>query len=436
MRMNKLLCFILAGLQGVALAQSSMSLEEAWKRALEQNHTIRISKITTEIAANTVTKGNAGMLPTFNLQGGASFQRNNTDLDFAGSLPDVSRRGVQNYSYNGSVLANYRIYGGGNAWYNLMQLDNRYQTAVNLEGIAIEGTLLQVANAYFNLLLQQENVRIVTQSLATGRDRITLAQERQRLGTGTQLEKLNAQVNQVTDSISLLNANLALSAASRQLAFLLKMPMESLLVADTSLESESQINEWLSINPEGQATAVVATLLAMESAKLVESQNRAIRLPSLDATASYGYNKQINEVGVVLSSQNLGLNAGLTLSWNLFDGGRRRILLQNSMKQVEANAQLIDQARTQVRREWLDAVDRLKTQQSARNLLKTQIAAVQMNYQRTAELYRLGQVGSTVFREAQLNLMQVLQLQRQAQVGEKLAEIEIKRLAGRLLQNE
>jgi outer membrane protein TolC len=98
--------------------------------------------------------------------------------------------------------------------------------------------------------------------------------------------------------------------------------------------------------------------------------------------------------------------------------------------------ELIDQARTQVRREWLDAVDRLKTQQSARNLLKTQIAAVQMNYQRTAELYRLGQVGSTVFREAQLNLMQVLQLQRQAQVGEKLAEIEIKRLAGRLLQNE
>lgn len=417
---------------GTSYAQSQLKLEEAWKLALEQNHGLKVAKITTEIAEQSVTKGNAGMLPTVNLQGGTTFQRNNTKLDFAGNLPDVTRSGVQNYALNGSVNAVYRIFGGGTAWYNLQQLDNRYRQAVNLEAIAIEGTLLQVSNAFYNLLIQQENVRIWEQSLATNRDRLLLASERQRYGTGTQLERLNAQVNLVTDSINLINAQLAVRTTSRQLALLLKLSPEALISVDTSIIPDQNL-ELDQATPQTQATAVVATLLALENAQLVQFQNKALHLPVIDANASYGYNLQINEVGVILQNRNLGLNAGLTLSWNLFDGQRRKLLVQNSIKQVSANEQLLEQAQEQVKIEWLDAKDRWSAQRNARQLLETQISAVRMNFQRSMELFKLGQVSSTTFREAQLNLLQVQQLQRQAQVNEKLAEIELKRLSGRLL---
>jgi outer membrane protein len=51
---------------------------------------------------------------------------------------------------------------------------------------------------------------------------------------------------------------------------------------------------------------------------------KALQLPVLNLNVNYNLSRTENEVGFLLLNQNQGYNAGLTLSWNLFNGMNTR----------------------------------------------------------------------------------------------------------------
>ncbi|MGB5362661.1 MAG: TolC family protein, partial [Aureibaculum sp.] len=165
--------------------------------------------------------------------------------------------------------------------------------------------------------------------------------------------------------------------------------------------------------------------------------NRSGYLPSIGLTGSYGWNKNNNNAASFLStSTNTGLSGGLNLTWSLFDGGRTRTLVQNAKINYETQQLFKEQTELEIDRDFNNAWE---DYQNKLFVLQTQVKNVQTNtnnFNRTEERYKLGQVTSIEFRQAQLNLINAIGDKNAAKYDAKLAELQLMQLSGQLLDME
>ena len=80
------------------------------------------------------------------------------------------------------------------------------------------------------------------------------------------------------------------------------------------------------------------------------------------------------------------------------------------------------------------AFESYKNSLQVMELQKRSVEAAQLNFKRTLELYNLGQVTTTQFREAQLNLIRSRYNLSTAKYSAMLKEIELLRLSGQLIK--
>ena len=173
---------------------------------------------------------------------------------------------------------------------------------------------------------------------------------------------------------------------------------------------------------------------SLEQSRLSRSIARSAYLPRLDLSASYGYDRIAGGFDVSLDDQSRGWDVRATLSLNLFDGFQRRIDSKNAAIQVRSHELLEKQARLGLERELAGAHESYRNGRIVLDLEGRNLEAARLNFQRTRELYRLGQVTSTQFREAQLNLIRAETNVSTARFDAKLREIELLRITGGLVR--
>ena len=163
--------------------------------------------------------------------------------------------------------------------------------------------------------------------------------------------------------------------------------------------------------------------------------NRARFLPTIGLVGSYGWNESNNNSPLAFTLQNTstGVSAGLNLTWNLFDGGstitqakNAEILLENQKLQQE---QLIVDLERNFNNAWDDYQNKLVIYRVQEENIKTS----ENNFERTQEKFKLGQVTSIEFRQAQLNLLNAELTRNQAKYDAKLAELTVLQISGELL---
>ncbi len=160
-------------------------------------------------------------------------------------------------------------------------------------------------------------------------------------------------------------------------------------------------------------------------------------MPNVTANANYSLNKTTNDnpIGFSMASQQSdGLNAGLSLGWNLFDGGKTKTRVQNSKIAIESQEIFKEQQLQQIKR---DVTNAWETYQNALFTLRVQESNVltnERNFERTKEQYKLGQINSIDFRQAQINLLNANLSWSQSKYEAKNAEYQLLYLAGILLK--
>jgi outer membrane protein TolC len=85
-------------------------------------------------------------------------------------------------------------------------------------------------------------------------------------------------------------------------------------------------------------------------------------------------------------------------------------------------------------KEITDAHETYRNARFVLQLEKRNLSAAELNFKRTEELFHLGQVTNTQFREAQLNLIRALSTISNAKYTAKLNELELLRLSGMLIE--
>ncbi|NNE32198.1 MAG: TolC family protein [Winogradskyella sp.] len=416
-------------------AQQVLSKEEAVKLALEHNYGIKIATNTVEVADNNQGLLNSGYLPTLTGNAGASIDVQNTEGQLANGETRVAD-GAETRRYNASINLNYTLFDGLGRLYNYRRLKEQYQLSELEARETIETTMLQMFSIYYTIAQLSENTSALEETLLISKERLTRAGYQFDYGQNTKLEVLNAEVDINNDSIALINIRQQLKNTKRDLNVVLGNAYSENFQVDTALNFLLQLDKE---NLFQKLKARNVTLLqAQRNINISQYDIRTSKaqfLPTVGLVGAYGWNESNNNSPLAFTLQNTssGVSAGLNLTWNLFDGGRTLTQVKNSKLFLENQKLQQEQLILDVERNFNNAWDDYQNKLVIFNVQENNIKTSQNNFERTQEKFKLGQVSSIEFRQAQLNLLNAELSRNQAKYDAKLAEITVLQLSGELL---
>jgi len=437
MNLKKIIFVFMSFCMTSIAAQKLVSVSEAIELALENNYGIKIISNNKEIAKNNAGVLNSGYLPTVTSSSGASFNRDNLEAEFANG-ESTALNGAKSSRYNASINLNYTLFDGLGRYYDYKRLKETYKLSELQARETIENTIAQLYVVYYNVAQVTENVAVLEKTLTISKDRITRANYQFEYGQGTMLNVLNAQVDINNDSINLINAKQLLVNTKRDLNVVLGNVISSEFRVDTTIDFKLNIDQNDLAN---KMKSNNVNLLQLDKNIMINTfivkANKSGYLPSLGLTGSYGWNKgNNNAASFVAVSTNTGLSGGLSLSWNLFDGGATATRVSNAKIELENRSLEKESMLIDIERNFNNAWDDYQNKLIIFQVQENNIITSTNNFNRTQEKYKLGQANSIEFRQAQLNLINSELNRNQAKYAAKIAELTVLQLSGELLNIE
>lgn len=407
-----------------AAAAGTLTFREAVAIAMERNPLIAVARNSAEIAGNNAHIGGAGLLPSVDLTGSANY----VDTDPA-SGPET-----QITMNSADVTAAWTLFDGFGNIYRYKRLTSAERQGALDARDTIEGILVQVASAYYGAAAAQENLRIAERLLEISRERVERARKRADFGQAGLVNVLAAEVDFNSDTVTVVQAAFARDEAIRRLNVLLARDPGTDVEIDTAVEFAGPADyETLRAEAARRNAAYRSSVEALEQARLGVGIARAAWLPRLDLSASYGYDRTAPDFDITLDDHDRGWNVRAAVSINLFDGFRKRVDSKNASIQARTGELLERQARLELDEALASAYESYRNSRTVLDIETRNLDAARVNFTQTRRLYELGQVTSTQFREAQLNLIRAETNVSTARYDARLEEIDLDRLAGRLV---
>ncbi len=414
-----------------------LTKQEAVSEVLENNFGVIVAKNNVEIADNNKGILNSGYLPSLTGNAGANISIENQEVTRADGTTTVVK-GAETERYNASLNLNYTLFDGLGRWYDYKRLKEEYNLSELQARETIETSLLQLFTVYFEVARLSENVTVLEQTYGNTKDRLTRSEYAFEYGQVNKLDVLNAEVDLVTDSINLMNSRQQLLNAKRDLTVVLNTQLERSFSVDTTVAfiGELQMEQFVQVAD----TNNVRLLQAEKNTRISDylwKANKSIYLPSVGLNGSYGWNQGFFPTTSFLTSNVTdGFSAGLTLTWNLFDGGSGITSVKNAKIQLQNQEILFNQIKLEVKRDIANALGNYQNRLKIFRLQEQNVITATNNYERSQERYKLGQITSVELRQAQINLLNAQTNKNLAKYEAKLSELELLQLTGQLLNVE
>ena len=282
---------------------------------------------------------------------------------------------------------------------------------------------------------RSENVDALEQTLSISKDRIVRAQYQFDYGQSTKLGVLNAQVDINNDSINVINSKQQLKNTKRDLNVVLGNAYGNEFSVDTLINFKIDISKQdLFDKMKSNNVSLLQIEKNIAINEFTIKANKSGYLPTVGLTGTYGWNKNNNNAAsFVAVSTNTGLSGGVNLSWNLFDGGRTITQVKNAKINLENQQLQKESVLISVERDFNNAWDDYQNKLTIFRVQEENILTSKNNFDRTQEKFKLGQVTSIEFRQAQLNLLNAELSRNQAKYQAKIAELNLLLLSGELL---
>ena len=309
--------FFILGTLLLAGPAISADLLQIYREALSHDAQYAAARATAEAVREKMPQGLSALLPSLSAGGNTVWNENKYSLD---ENPQ-SRREYNSNTY--TLTLTQPLF----RWQNLVQYDQAKLQVMQSEAVlaqASQDLILRVAQAYFDLLYAQENLKAVRANKAAILQQLERAKKSFEVGTVTVID-----VNDAQSRHDLVSANEI--AAENDLdvkGYKLRVIVGKFLGELNRLKPEAQLAppqpatmaHWVSA-AESQSFLVQAQQAATEiAAKEIERQ-RAGHYPTLDAVANVGKARTAQGISGNSSLDTAVRNAGLQLSIPLFQGG-------------------------------------------------------------------------------------------------------------------
>ena len=419
---------------GSLSAQQHYTLKSCLETGLEKNYSIRMVRNEEQISKNNVTLGNAGYLPTLDLSAGFSGNVNDTETETRSTGEKTKTSGVFDKTLNAGLNLNWTIFDGFKIQANYARLKELEQQGETQTRIAIEDFIAELTAEYYNYIQQEIRLKNFRYAMSLSKERLRIVEERYIVGNFSRLDLQQARVDYNADRAQHMKQQEAVKASRIRLNEL--MANEDMSHPITVNDSIIDLNTLLSFDELWQSTLNNnASLLKSEQNKTLAALDmKAIKsrnYPYLRLNAGYGYTLNKYEVSATSRRDNLGLNFGVTLGFNLFDGNRRReiknarIAIENAQLQQDDLRQALKADLSNLWQAYQNNIEMLKLERE--NL----IAAVE-NHEIASERYMLGNLSGIEMREAQKSLLDAEERILTAEYDTKMCEISLLQLSGKI----
>lgn len=418
-------------------AQEILTKSDAVAIALENNFDIRAASNDLKISENSAKITNSGYLPNVSGTAGTSRTRTDSDLTFSDESTTVNN-GVTSSSSNASLNLDYTVFDGFGRKYDYKRLQENYNLSQIEARSIMENTMVNLFVAYYEIARLTENELNQKETLDISRERWLRAKYSFEFGQNSQLDILNAEVDYNTDSINYLTIVQQLKNEKRNLNLLLGRDVSVDFMVDTLLTFDNQLNfEILEASArEKNAALNIEQGLLRNSRYDIKVANSAI-IPKIGVNTSYGWNNNQFAPGNFLSeSTSTPLNVGATLTWNIFDGGRSNTQRQNAKLAMENQKINLERTTLDLERQIQNAWTVYQTALFVMKAEQKNLQTNHHNFDRSKEQYGFGLITSIEFRQAQFNLLTANLNFNQAKYSAKIAELELLRLSGTILDTK
>ncbi|NQT61331.1 MAG: TolC family protein [Candidatus Marinimicrobia bacterium] len=402
-----------------------MGLAEILTETSKQNLSIKQARNSSEVAENSASMANAGLLPRLD------FSTSSTLINGINQTPagDVD---VENTSLSAGLNASYTLFNGMQGLSRYQLLNTQAQASELQSDMIEENILLSAANLYVNVLIRYDNLKISQEQLEISHQRLEQALEQTQRGMASSLSALAARVDFDNDSVAVIESEYALQEAKRNLNLLVGWDLNQ-DYQPRSLSYELGNYNLQILTSEGeQANKGHALNLNFEKqTDLNMKRTLGSVLPRVSLSGSYGLQQVNPNVDFSFDNPDMTTTAGLSLSWNLFDGMKSKSIQSGRLLQKNSEWNKLDSKR-ELEKSLSSALAYYEKSRQILELKANTLSSAQLNFDQTKEYFRLGQVSSTQFRDAQLNLSRAKSSQIQARYSAYLAEMSLWQLTGQL----
>ena len=411
------------------------TLKRCLEIGLENNYSIRLVKIDQQVSDNNATPANAGLLPILDLTGGYNGDLGTTRTEARDTGMRTKEGAAYDQGVNVNLGLNWTLFDGFNLITNYKQLQLLKQQGELNTRIAVEDFIAALASEYYNFIQQKIRLKNFHYAMMLSKERMRIVEERFHIGNFSRLDYQQAKVDFNADSAQYMKQQEALATSKIKL---------------NELMSNEDVNRWLiirdtliNVNPDFVYADLWKSTLLTNASLLRADQNTRLsemalkkvlsrNYPYVKLNAGYGYSYNRYGLTSTRMRDNWGLNAGLTVGINLFDGAK---------KAERANARL-EIENTKLVREQLELslkADMSNLWQSYQNNLqmlqleRQNLVTARENYEIAHERYMLGDLSGFEMREAQKSLLDAEERLLSAEYNTKMCEISLLQLSGNIM---
>jgi outer membrane protein TolC len=415
--------------------QKVYGLKDCISIGLERNFSILIAKNSEKISKNNFTLGNAGFLPTVDLSGRHNGTLNNTTTNLTDGTQTISN-GVFNTTTNGSATLGMTIFNGFSAITTYKKLGELNQVGQLNTQLTIENLIADIVSGYYNYILQVQQMNNLKYALTLSRERLRIDEDRYLLGSGSKLEVLQSRVYVNSDSSNLSRQNEVVR--SSQIRINEMMAVENLDNYFTSKDTS------ITVNPDLLYGKLLEETLVSNTNLLIASKNKTISdydyklivsrsYPYLNFSGGYNYNLNTYTTGTNKSQITNGMNYGLTLGVNLFDGNNQRRSIHNSSIERDSKELRYREVEQGVKADLLTIYSAYSNNLRLISLEEQNFKTATENLDIALERYKLGSLSGIDLREVQKSLLDAKERLISAHYQAKLAEVSLLLISGRIM---
>jgi outer membrane protein TolC len=400
---------------------------------LERNYSIRIVRNEERIAAANVTPGNAGYLPTADVNAGLSGTVHNSDNRLADRTERLT--GVHSETADAGLNLNWTAFDGFGIQAEYARLKELLRMGELNTRMTVEDLVADIAGEYYNLVRQTIRLKNLRYAVSLSGERLRIVEERYSIGSVSRMDLQQAQVDFNADSSMLftqfetlhssrvnLNRLMALDDVNRRIRI-----RDSIIDVNTLLDEHSLLDNMLNNNATLLASAKNKTLSELDLKKALSRNYPYVRL-----NTGYGYTG--SRTASTDRQQRLGFNYGLTVGFSLFDGLNRRREQRNARIRIHNSELLMQQLELSLRADHSTLWMAYRNNIELWELEKKNLVVAQENYAIAIERYRLGDLAGIELREAQNSLLEAEERRSISEYNIKLCEISLLQLSGQALK--
>lgn len=433
--------FLILCYSGSAVAQATeISLEEVITLALEQNFDIRLAN-NASLSAQTDDKYSVGaFFPVITANGSRVWNVNDQKQKLSNNT-EVERNGVKTNNLTANVQANWLVFDGTRMFATRERLEQlAEQGVINVKDQMVQ-TISQIVLNYYNVVRQKQQLKAVQEQVVLSEERVRLADRRLAVGTGAKPELLQAKVDLNAQRTARIQQETTIAQLKDQLNGLVNHRLPAVFdVADTIIIDLGLQQEQITATTEINNYTLQSFKKGIDIAGLSLRERKGERYPFLNLTSAYNFSRQENEVVIntftPLFNRNRGFNYGLNVTFPIMNGFINRRNIQQARINVDRSRLLYDQTKVNIDVGVKNAYVAYDNAKKVLLIEEENIGLAKENIYIALESFKRSANTFIEVRTAQQSLADAYNRLINARYLAKVAETELLRLSGQLLQEK